>query len=590
MRTTTWVTFCLLLLAALRIQADEPARIALVIGNGAYGNGALRNPVNDAQLLRDTLKADGFAVTYLADADRSQMVRAIQTLGQQLAARGSRAVGLFYFSGHGVQSDGHNFLLPVKASINSDADLLPEAVDAEWVLKQMEQAGNGLDILVLDACRDNPLPRGTKSETRGMGAMAGPPHSVLAFAADSGAVAYDYEDGTHHSPYASALARYMQQPGLELKAMFDAVANSVYESTKSRRPPQIPVQTYKLVPSFYFNPGAVRTSPPSSSQQSAQTSSHSAASTVPPLASLAGAITSPGPSRSEAPKNLAATPRGTVFKDCDACLEMVRVPTGSFSMGSPAGEAGHDNVEGPVHTVTISYPLAVSRYPVTRGQWNQYLQKTGKSGSNNCRGFNQSTGGYEQKPEYSWRNPGFPQEDSHPVVCITWEEARDYAVWLSGQTGHTYRLLSEAEYEYINRAVTHPRPGKAYFWGNDAEDSCRYANGADASAKARFSGWTTLSCEDGYVFTSPVGHFKPNAFDLYDTTGNVYSWVADCWHDSYSEAPRDGSAWTTGGDCGRRAVRGGSWFFTPRALRAALRNSPFGPFFNLGFRLARTSD
>jgi TPR repeat protein len=236
-------------------------RMALVIGNATYDSGALANPVNDAQLLRDTLKADGFTVNFLANADRSQMVRAIQALGKDLAAGGKNAVGLFYFSGHGVQSDGHNFLLPVKVSINSDADLLPEAVDAEWVLKQMEAAHNSLDIVILDACRNNPLPVRMRDALKGLASMQAPAGSVVAFATDAGSVASD--GSGHNSPYAEALARYMSQPGLELQKMFADVSQSVYEATKTTRAPQIPVQTYKLTPVFYFRgAAAIQSAPP----------------------------------------------------------------------------------------------------------------------------------------------------------------------------------------------------------------------------------------------------------------------------------------------------------------------------------------
>jgi hypothetical protein len=258
MKTTTWVAFCLLLLAALGVHAET--RVALVIGNGAYASSPLANAVSDAQLLRDTLKADGFTVIYLENADRGQMVRAIQALGQQLTAEGKYAVGLFYFSGHGVQSrDGHNFLLPVKGHFASEADLFPEAVDADWVLKQMEEVHNHLNILVLDACRDNPLPASARSERRGLARMVAPIGSVVAYATDAGTVAYD-DNGAHHSPYAAALAHAMQHPGLELKAMFDEVASSVYNATQNEQPPQVPVMIYKLVPNFYFRAAAL-TSP-----------------------------------------------------------------------------------------------------------------------------------------------------------------------------------------------------------------------------------------------------------------------------------------------------------------------------------------
>lgn len=261
-------------------------------------------------------------------------------------------------------------------------------------------------------------------------------------------------------------------------------------------------------------------------------------------------------------------------------------------MGSRDGEDGGSPDQGPLHTVTISYPLAVSRYPVTRGQWRQYRRITRKIGSDNCYSFDWSTSSWEQRTEYTWRNPGYPQEDNHPVVCVTWREARDYAVWLSKRTGKRYRLLSEAEYEYINRAVTRPNAGSAYFWGDEAEDACRYANGADASLKARFSAAAATSgCDDGYVFTSPVGRFQPNGFGLNDTTGNVWSWVEDCYHKSYAGAPTDGAAWTSGGDCGRRVLRGGSWANVPRSLRAAYRDGlpAISANFNVGFRLARTN-
>jgi uncharacterized caspase-like protein len=248
---------CLLLVSS----AWGAERVALVIGNGAYASSPLRNPVHDAQLLRNSLQADGFEVTYLADADRGQMVRAIQTLGRQLTAIGKPAVGLFYFSGHGVQSEGHNFLLPVRASIQNEADLLPEAVEAEWVLKQMELAKNGLNIVILDACRNNPLPRATRDGLKGLATMQAPTGSVVAFATDAGSVAVDGKGD--NSPYAAALARFMNQEGLELKSMFDQVAQSVYDATRNTSAPQTPVQTYKLTPVFYFRGAtAIQSAPP----------------------------------------------------------------------------------------------------------------------------------------------------------------------------------------------------------------------------------------------------------------------------------------------------------------------------------------
>jgi formylglycine-generating enzyme required for sulfatase activity len=168
--------------------------------------------------------------------------------------------------------------------------------------------------------------------------------------------------------------------------------------------------------------------------------------------------------------------------------------------------------------------------------------------------------------EARWQ-PALDRRTNHPVVCVTWDEAQDYASWISQKTGHHYRLLSEAEYEYINRAGS----TSAFFWG---------------------STWGSSQANGNYDRdeTTAVGSFKPNGLGLYDTTGNVDSWTLDCWHDSYIGAPTDGNAWTTGGDCDRRVVRGGSWGDRSFDLRAAHRNWSSGSNSEVGLRLARSND
>ena len=173
-------------------------------------------------------------------------------------------------------------------------------------------------------------------------------------------------------------------------------------------------------------------------------------------------------------------------------------------------------------------------------------------------------------------------------MCVNWEDAQAYARWLSAETGKTYRLPSEAEWEYAARAGTTTRR----HWGDDPDDGCAYANGADRTFEARVDNWTVMDCTDGVVWTSPVGAYRPNAFGLHDVLGNVWEWVEDCWHDDYDGAPRDGSSWTTGGDCGRRVARGGSWNNSPRGLRSANRSWSGAErrTSNIGFRVARTPD
>jgi formylglycine-generating enzyme required for sulfatase activity len=264
---------------------------------------------------------------------------------------------------------------------------------------------------------------------------------------------------------------------------------------------------------------------------------------------------------------------------------MVVIPQGKFLMGSPGGELGRDLDEGPVHEVSIGYDLAVGKYPVTRGEWRRYLTDTRLKGFVGHFGFDPKTGTWKRKEDYCWSNPGYPQDDQHPVVCVTWQEAVEYAIWLSSKTGYCYRLLSEAEYEYVNRAGTQ----SAYWWGDSSEDLWRYANGADAALKAEhnYSHWVYAPGNDGFVYTSPVGYFPANPFGLYDTTGNVFAWTQDCWHDNYEGAPLNGSVWGSRSQAAR-VIRGGSWSHRPRGLRSASRGRSDLVNSAVGVRLART--
>ena len=201
------------------------------------------------------------------------------------------------------------------------------------------------------------------------------------------------------------------------------------------------------------------------------------------------------------------------------------------------------------------------------------------------------------RPDRDWLNPGYEQTDDHPVVCLDWEDAKAYVEWLSGKTGKAYRLLSEAEWEYVARAGTRT----ARYWGEDDEDQCRYANGADVAFKeaardydelAWFSGLgKPASCSDGYVWTAPVRSFSPNEYGLHDVLGNVHEMVGDCLNESYVGAPADGSTWESGKRCDyHRMSRGGSWNSLPYELRFATRGSVYIllRYNTVGFRVART--
>lgn len=240
----------------------------------------------------------------------------------------------------------------------------------------------------------------------------------------------------------------------------------------------------------------------------------------------------------------AAQQVGDTFRDCSDCPEMVVVPSGSFRMGSSYG----GDWEKPVHDVRIGYSFAVGKYEVTFGQWDACV----------------SAGGCSHRPFDSVRG-------SRPVINVSWNDAQEYVRWLSRTTGERYRLLSEAEWEYVARAGTTTR----YWWGNDI-------------GRGRAS--CLSDCGDSDDEAAPVGSFAANGFGLHDVHGNVWEWVEDCANDSYRGAPTDGAAWTTG-DCSTRVLRSGSFNDYAEYLRSANRYRGYPDYRggnDIGFRVART--
>ncbi len=245
------------LLALLSVPLGWPAeaatqpRIALVIGNGAYADVRLRNPVNDSRLMAATLRTLGFEVRDHADLDQKGMKRAIRDFADTLQAAGERAVGLFYYAGHAVQVAGRNYLIPIGAAIDRESDVDIEAVSADTVLVAMEFARNGLNIVILDACRDNPYKRRFRSATRGLARMNAPQGTLIAYATAPGNVAAD-GDGTN-SPYTAALVEAMRLPAVPVELMFKRVRQRVMAGTKDR---QVPWEASSLTGDFQFVPGA----------------------------------------------------------------------------------------------------------------------------------------------------------------------------------------------------------------------------------------------------------------------------------------------------------------------------------------------
>ena len=252
------------------------------------------------------------------------------------------------------------------------------------------------------------------------------------------------------------------------------------------------------------------------------------------------------------PEEERALKPGESFRECEKdCPKMIVVPAGEFMMGSPVDEKDRSPNEGPQHRVTIASPFAVSLYDVTFDDWDACVKVGG------C-------------PREGGANDNSWGRKNRPVINVNWDDAQAYVKWLSRMTGKTYRLLSEAEWEYAARAGT----VTAFYWGDEIDKK-------NANCHRCENEWSKKK-------TSPVGSFNHNQFGLYDMAGNVWQWVEDCYNEDYNGAPINGTAWTTG-ECEKRVVRGGSWYYYPEDPRSAYRygDKKDDRNYNTGFRVAR---
>ena len=239
------------------------------------------------------------------------------------------------------------------------------------------------------------------------------------------------------------------------------------------------------------------------------------------------------------------------FKECDDCPQMIVVPAGEFTMGSPEDEEGHTDDESPQHTVRFLAPFAVGRLAVTFDEWDACVADHG------CRNYRPLDRGWGRGRQ--------------PVIAIWWDDAFAYVKWLSQKTGKNYRMLSEAEREYVTRAGT----TTPFWWGSSiSSNQANYASSRGEEVQRK---------------TFPVASFEPNRWGLYQVHGNVSEWIGDCWHYGYEGAPSDGSAWT-GADCEHPMLRGGGWNSARWELRSAsrARAASFALFLPaIGMRVAR---
>jgi formylglycine-generating enzyme required for sulfatase activity len=246
---------------------------------------------------------------------------------------------------------------------------------------------------------------------------------------------------------------------------------------------------------------------------------------------------------------------GDAFAECTHCPEMVVLPAGSFQVGSPPDEEGREANEGPQRKMTFAAAFAAGKYAITYDEWDA------------CVGAGACTSPAGARP------PG-----GYPVTNVSFEDAQAYVAWLSRSTGKSYRLLSETEREYAARAGT----TTPFWWGRTIT-----SKQANYDATAAYGGGEKGEYRQRAI---AADSFAPNAFGLYQVHGNVNEWTADCWRGGYQEANLDGTPSTKGADCGRRVLRGGSWFDGPKMLRAASRIGLYPGYRSnkVGFRVARS--
>ena len=541
--------------------ANEP-RVALVIGNSAYERQPLRNPVNDAQAMSARLRSLGFVVIERNNLRIRQIGSTLREFRSQLKPG---AVALVFYAGHGLQVKGENYLPAVDAQIDGEEDVPNQSLAVRQIMDVLADSGSRLNLVFLDACRNNPYSVSFRSASQGLSRENVPSGTLMSFATRPGGVA---DDGAgRNGLYTSALLQAMTEVNQPIERVLKSVVTQVRAASNNR---QEPWMEGSISGDFCFGgctPAAAAA--PSALQLEEKFWEHSVAIgnreayeaylaqypqgryaalaragisrlTAPVAAASLPVPNNPTPQtqRPQAVQASALSALGTVFKDCDECPEMVAIPGGSFLMGSPDGEGATD--ERPQRRVQVG-AFAVGRFEVTQRQWFAVMGT----------------------------RPSRFTGDDRPVENVSWDDANTYVSRLSQRTGRRYRLPSEAEWEYAARAGS----STPYYFGSDTSRLGSYA-------------WFDSNSSRN---TQPVGRLQPNAFGLYDMLGNVWEWVEDCWNGNYSGAPTDGRAWTAG-DCGRRVLRSGSWFTPPRFNRVAMRaaSDREDRYDVRGFRVART--
>ncbi len=582
--------------------AASGERVALVIGNKDYavkGLPDLDNTIHDAQDMKAALEQIGFEVIYRENADLMEMDGAAHEFRSKLTRN---SIGLVYYSGHGVQADGENYLVPVRTQINNKAELKARAYNANIILGTMEEAQNPVNILILDACRDNPF-KGFRGGARGLTTMTADSKGLLiAFATAPGKLSSDGND--RNGLYTKYLKRYITQPGLKIQDMFMKVRQAVVADSPEQipwenssligdlclagcnnpTPPAVEVTAVKptpqpvpVKPAPAFDPASIELSFWDGIKNSDNPADFQAYLKKYPkgqFVDLARNRLRPKPTPAPvkpAPVPVVETPKPAPVATRQSFEpEMVAIKAGCFMMGSPASETGR-NEDETQHQVCVK-AFEMGKYEVTKAQFAAFVSdsnyQTEAETGNGCYGWTGSK--WEKDKNFNWRSLGFEQGSNHPAVCVSWNDAQAYLNWLKTKTGKAYRLPTEAEWEYAARAGT----TTAFYTGN-----CINTNQANYNGNYPYN-----NCGKGVYKqqTLAVGSYSANPWGLYDMAGNVWEWTCSDYAKNYNNGAE--SKCSNNGLV--RIFRGGSWDDNARSLRSAY-HAAYGPdecFSNLGLR------
>ncbi len=628
-------------------QAVKERRTALVIGNSAYFSSPLKNPANDARTVAKTLRDLGFSVDEKVNLTRDNMMKAIDAFGRSIRDGG---VGLFYYAGHGMQVNGENYLLSIDAKIESEEDVKYNSVEANYVLDKMKAAKNGMNIVILDSCRDNPFARSTRSSAKGLATMNAASGTLIAYATSPGSVA---SDGTgQNGLYTEQLVNIMKKPGFKVEEAFKMVRSGVQDKTQGK---QVPWESSSLVGDFYFAgkpaDGIDRSKLDGLAEGSKERQAELArlqkleaenakqkekeqaelakkekelAALDSEIAAMKSRLGSGAAGNDDSLDKMVAM---VERKEADARkLEKLRKQRQAEEAKRQAeiaqlkkdaeakrkaeieadiakfekianSEYGKDMVPTAWKSLTIKYASAEGIQNIEVGNVRAF-----RSALIEQIEFVHVTGGCFQMGDTF----GDGSSDEKPVheVCVD-----DYSIGTFEVTQDQWNAVMGSNPSYFTQCGG-SCPVEQVSW-NDVQEFLRKLNQQtgrnyrlpteaewEYAARSRgksekYAGGNDLDSVAWYGSnagsqTHPVGQKQPNGLGIYDMSGNVWEWCQD-WYDGnyYKSSPKDNPQGPSSGS--DRVLRGGSWLNDASSARAAVRDwgDPGNRYVISGFRLAR---